>query len=76
MEAAPGHCGDVQVKPIAFGMSVNRNLQSQSHSCLFNRTWQTRLKELEHRLKFKIQLEEMPVSPQMDLVTSPGPEAL
>jgi len=45
------------VQPIAFGVSFNFNLQSQSHWSLFNGTWQKRPRELENRLRSEI--EEM-----------------
>ena len=40
------------VQPIAFGVSLNLNLQSQSHWSLFNGTWQKRPGELDQRLRF------------------------
>ena len=42
------------VQPIAFGVSFNLNLQSQPHWSLFNGTWQKRLIETDHRLRFEI----------------------
>jgi len=42
------------VQPIAFWVSFNLNLKSQSHHSLFNGTWQKRYGELENRLRFKI----------------------
>ena len=44
-----------EVQPIAFGVSFNHNLQSQSHWSLFNGTWQKRPRELDSRLRFEIQ---------------------
>jgi len=41
--------------------SVNLNLHSLSHWSLFNRMWQKRCRELDHRLRFEV--EEM--TPQM-----------
>jgi hypothetical protein len=52
----------VLVQPIAFGVSFNHNPQSQSQWSLFNGTWQKRLKELDHRLRFEI--EEMTLQMQ------------
>jgi len=43
----------VYIQPIAFGVSINPSLQSQSHWSLFNRTWQKRPRELDDRLRFK-----------------------
>jgi len=42
-----------KVQPIAFGVSFNLNLQSQSHSSLLNETWQKRPNELNHSLGFE-----------------------
>jgi len=47
----------VHAQPIAFGVSFDFNLQSQSPWSLFNETWQKRPRKLEHRLRFEI--EEM-----------------
>jgi len=41
------------VESIAFGVSFNLNLQSQSPWSLFNGTWQKRPGELDHRLRFE-----------------------
>ena len=41
------------VQPIAFGVSFNLNLQSQSCWSLFDGTWRKRLRELEHGLSFE-----------------------
>jgi len=41
------------VQPIAFGVSFNFNLQSQSHWSLFNQTWQKRPRELDCRFRFE-----------------------
>jgi len=35
------------VQPIAFGVSFNLNLQSQSHSSLLDGTWQKRPRDLD-----------------------------
>jgi len=43
------------VQPIAFGVSCNLNLQSQSPWSLFNGTWQKRPRELDHQLRFEIE---------------------
>ena len=45
------------IQPIAFGVSFNPNLQSQSPWSLFNGTWPKRPREVEHRMRFEI--EEM-----------------
>jgi len=45
------------VQSIAFGVSFNLNLQSQSHWLLFNGTWQKRPRELDQQLRFET--EEM-----------------
>jgi len=42
------------LQPIAFGVSFNLNLQSQSPWSLFNGPWQKRPRELDHRLRFEI----------------------
>ena len=42
------------LQPIAFGMSFNHILQSQSNWSLFNGTWQKRRKELDNGLSFEI----------------------
>ena len=47
----------LHVQPIAFGVSFNLNLQSQSNWSLLNGTWQKRPRELDSRLGFEI--EEM-----------------
>jgi len=44
----------VILQPIEFGMPFNLNLQSQSNWSLFNGTWQTRSREQDYRLRFKI----------------------
>ena len=41
------------VEPIAFGVSFDHNLQSQSYWSLFNGTWPKRPRELDHRLRFE-----------------------
>ena len=51
------------MQPIAFGVSFNLNLQSQSHWSLFNGTWQKRPRELEHLMRLKI--EEMTLQKQL-----------
>jgi len=43
--------GDIQ--PIAFGVSFDLILQSQSNWSLFNGTWQKRHQELDNRLRFE-----------------------
>ena len=50
------------IQPIAFGVSFNLNLQSQSPWSLFNGTWQKRPSELDYRLRFEI--EEMTLQMQ------------
>jgi len=50
------------VRAIAFGVSFNLNLQSQSPFSLFNGTWQKRPSELDYRLRFEI--EEMTLQMQ------------
>jgi len=42
-----------RVQPIAFGVSLNLNLQSQSPWSLFNGTWQKRPRELDYGLKIR-----------------------
>jgi len=42
-----------EAQPVAFGVSLNLNLQSQSPWSLFNRTWKKRHEELDHRLRFE-----------------------
>ena len=41
------------LQPIAFGMSCNLNLQSQSCECLFNKSRQQRPRERDQRLRFE-----------------------
>ena len=41
------------LQPIAFGVSFNLNLQSQSSWSLFNGTWEKRPRALEYRLRFE-----------------------
>ena len=55
LEAAVDRCLYMYVQHIAFGVSFNLNLQSQSHWSFFNRTWQKRPRELDHGLRFQIQ---------------------
>jgi len=43
----------VTIQPIAFGMPFNLDLQSLSQLSLFNGTWQMRLREPNHRLRFQ-----------------------
>jgi len=43
------------VYTIAFGVSFNLNLESESPWTLFNGTWQKRPRELDHRLRFDIE---------------------
>ena len=38
---------------IAFGVSFNSNLQSQSHWSLFNGEWEKRLQNPDHRLGYE-----------------------
>ena len=45
------------LQPIMIGVSSNLNLHSQFNWSLFNRMWQKRPRELDYRLRFKI--EEM-----------------
>ena len=42
--------------PIACGVSFYHNFQPQSPWSLFNRTWQKRPRELEHSLRFEIEV--------------------
>ena len=42
-----------RLRPVAFGVSFNLNLQSQSLWSLFNRTRKKRPRELHHRLRFE-----------------------
>jgi len=49
-------------QPIAFGVSLNLNLQSQSYWSLFSGTWQKRPRKLEDRMRFEI--EEMTLQMQ------------
>ena len=51
---------------IVFGVSTNLNLQARSRWSLFNRTWQKRPIELDHRLRFEI--EVMTLHMQLHLV--------
>jgi len=51
-----------KVQPIAFVVSFNLNLQSQSPWSLFDGTWQKRPRELNYRLRFEI--EEMKLQMQ------------
>jgi len=44
-----------KLHPIAFGVSFDLNLQSQSHWFLFNETWQKRPRELDLKLRFEIE---------------------
>ena len=50
------------IQPIAFGVSFNLNLQSQSPWPRFDETWQKRPRGVEHRLRFEI--EEMTLQMQ------------
>ena len=43
------------VQPIACGVAFSLNLQSQSHSSLFNGTWQKRPRDLDYWLRFEIE---------------------
>ena len=45
----------LQVQPIAFEVSFNLDLQSESPWSLYNATWQKRPRELEFRLRFEIE---------------------
>ena len=54
-----------QVQPVAFGVSFDLSLQSQSPWSLFNGTWQKRRRKLDHRLSFEI--GEMTLQMQQDL---------
>jgi len=49
--------------PIAFGVSCNLILQSQSNWSLFNGTWQKRRRELDNRLSFEIGEGIPPIPP-------------
>ena len=50
------HCyTHILVQPIAFGVLINLNLQSQSHRSFFSGTWQKRPRELDIRLRFEIE---------------------
>ena len=51
-----------KVQPIAFGVSLNLHLQSQSPWSLFNGTWYKRPREQDYRLRFEI--EEMTLQMQ------------
>ena len=55
------------IQPIAFGVSCNLNLQSQSHWSLFNGTWWKRPRERDHRLRF----ENSETTLQMQQAVSP-----
>jgi len=44
-----------KVQPIAFSVSFNLNLHSQSPWFLFNGTWQKRPTELDYRVRFEIE---------------------
>jgi len=44
---------DDMLQPVAFAVSFNVNLQSQSPWSLFNGTWQKKPRELDHRLRFE-----------------------
>ena len=43
------------IRPFAFGVSFNLNLQSQSVWSLFNGTWQKKPRELDYQLRFEIE---------------------
>ena len=45
------------VEPITFGVTFNLNLQSQSPWSLLSGTWQTRPRDLEHGLRFEIEMK-------------------
>jgi len=47
-------------------MSFNLNLQSQSHSSLFDGTWQQRLREQDHRLRFEIEEKTLEMQEGVD----------
>ena len=47
------HMHGTHVEPIAFGVSFDHNLQSQSCWYLFNGTWPKRLGELDRRLRIE-----------------------
>ena len=51
-----------EIQAIAFGVSFNLILQSQSYWSLFNGTWQKRPGELDYRLRSEI--EEMTLQMQ------------
>ena len=53
------------VQPIAFGVSWNLNLQSQSPMSLFNGKWLKRHREINHRLRFEN--EEMTLQLQQEV---------
>jgi len=55
--------------PIAFGVSCNLILQSQSNWSLFNGTWQKRRRELDNRLSFEVG-EGIPPIPPMRFAVS------
>ena len=44
----------IYTQPIAFSVSCNLILQSQSHWSLFNGTWPKRPRGLDNRLSFEI----------------------
>jgi len=46
-------CSQIVLQPIAIGVSFILNLQSESHSSLFDGTWQKRPRELDYRLRFE-----------------------
>jgi len=56
------------LQPVAFGVSLNLNLQSQSPWSLFNRTRKKRPGELDHRLRFEN--EEMTLQMKYHINTS------
>jgi hypothetical protein len=63
-----------------FGASFNLNLQSQSHSSLFNRTWQKRPRELHHWSRFEkedmtLQMQQAVII-QVTLAHSPATQHL
>jgi len=45
----------ISIQPIAFDVSFNLNLQSQSYWSLFNGTWQKKSRALDHQLRFERQ---------------------
>ena len=63
-ESSPPHTTfrEENIQPIAFGVSLNLNLQSQSLWSLLNGTWQKRPGELNYQLRFEI--EEMTLQMQ------------